>query len=44
MKEEQQEEEDEEEEMEKKLAELKAQEVAELRRYQFSFFICLYIV
>lgn len=45
MREEKKEEEDEEEEMEKKLAELKAGEVAELKRYNSSFlYSFIYIV
>lgn len=45
VREEKQEEEDEEEEMERKLAELKATEVAELKRYHnFPFCVCSYIV
>lgn len=44
MRKEKQEEEDEEEEMERKLAELKAEEVAELKRYQFSFWFIYCII
>lgn len=42
-KKEEEEEEDEEEEMEKKLAELKAEEVAELKRYDTGLFVILLI-